>query len=216
MARSTSTHDDPSRPDAELLGDEGDRERGEVVVAEQENASPVERPCLVQREHAPDLRLDVAVHLIELDPRCGRAVRERGEPFCATGAREEGTTISRCAQAGQAASAAISPPGDGEQLAAVGRQLNRARPVDDAALPELVADRADDRDGQLGDAADLPDRNGLEPGSGAHDVANACIALGQADARGNLVDDPGRLRHRRPRARIETLVRVAPSRSLTT
>ena len=52
---------DPGRAHAGVFGDDGESERGEVVVAEQENASPVERACLVQREHAPDLRLDVAI-----------------------------------------------------------------------------------------------------------------------------------------------------------
>ena len=75
-------HNDPGGADAETLGDEGDRERNEVVVAEQENASAVERARFVHREHAPDLRLDVAVHLIELDSCSGRTSRERRKPPC--------------------------------------------------------------------------------------------------------------------------------------
>ena len=155
------------------------------------------------------------MHLIELDSRRRRSIGERREPLSSRseGCRDDDLPLRAgwTSRFGRGVAARQA-----EELPAVRRQLNRARPVDDATLAELVADRADDRDGKLSDAADLSDCNGLESSGGAYDVANACVALGQADARGNLVDDPGRFRHRRPRARIETLVRVAPRRSLTT
>jgi hypothetical protein len=175
----------------------------------------VQRARLVQREHAPNLRLDVAVHLVEFDPGHGCAVRERREPPRNRSERRGDDDLplgaGQTGRFGREVAASC-----GEQLAAVRGQLNRACAVDNAARTELVADRADDRDGELGDAADLPDRDWLELRSGTNDVADACVTLGQADGRGDLVDDPARLRHRRPRATIEMLVRVAPSRSLTT
>jgi hypothetical protein len=87
--RGIDVHDrDPAhgRARAQLLHDERDRKRGQVVVAEQENASVLERTRLVEGEDAADLRLDGAMGLVDVEPRrrggvrvCRELVRERLE-----------------------------------------------------------------------------------------------------------------------------------------
>ena len=61
--------------------------------------------------------------------------------------------------------------------------------IDHAVLPQLVADRGHKRNRELGRAADLANRDRLEPGHGADDVHDSRRPLGEADDRGNLVDD---------------------------
>ena len=52
-----------------VADEQPERQRGQVVVAEQEHAAADEGTGLVNREETPELRVDRAVALVELEPR---------------------------------------------------------------------------------------------------------------------------------------------------
>ena len=72
-ARIDLDHREPGDPgaDAVPLGEQAEGDRGEVVVAEEEDLLAVERAGFVEREDAAHLRLDGAVRLVERDIRAG-------------------------------------------------------------------------------------------------------------------------------------------------
>ena len=178
--RAVVTHEQPKR------------KRGQVVVAEQEHAAADERTCLVDREEAPELRVDRAVALVELEPR-GRPGPDCPRELAHERRERRRDDDSAPTAAGARRGSSDSEAAGGEELAAGGRQPRRSLLRHDRALAELAADGGDDRHRQLGRPADAARRDRLEPGQRGQDRAHAPLALGQPDGGRHLADDALRL-----------------------
>ena len=176
------------RTRAVVAHEQPERERGQVVVAEQEHAAADEGAGLVDRQEAPELRLDRAVALVELEPGGRPAAdgarelaHERREP-----GRDDDPPPAAPRACGRAADAQAAA---GEERAPGRRQLRRPLLRHERALAQLAADGGHDRHRQLGRAADPARRDGLEPGERGQDGTDAALALGEPDGGGHLADD---------------------------
>ena len=163
------------------------RERGQIIVSEQQHAAADECTGLVDREHAPKLRVHRAVALIQLES-CGRAaaydlrelVHERRELVRHDDTAPAAAWARRTAEL----QAAVC-----EELAPGRRQLPRPLVRDDRALAELTTDGGDDRDRQLGGPADPPGGDRLESRKRRQHGPDALLPLGETDGSRNLPDD---------------------------
>jgi len=171
---------------AERRGEGRDGHRDQVIVAEHQNPAAGQRPGLVHPEHPPDLRADRAVRLVQLrlgpGSPGGRTLKNGGELRQRVGYREPAAAAARARRA------QLRVPRR-EQLPALRGEPHGPGPVDHPALTQLVADRRDDGNRQLGRAADVPHGHRLAAGDGAQDIADPGPALGQPHGRGNLSDD---------------------------
>ena len=173
---------------AVVAHEQPERERGQVVVAEQEHAAADEGAGLVDRQEPPELRVDRAVALVELEPG-GRPAPDGARELAHERREPGGTTTPRPPHPGHAAVRPMRRPPPAKSarpagVSCVGRSSATMRP-----LAELAADGGHDRHRQLGRPADPARRDGLEPGERGQDGADAALALGEPDGGGHLADD---------------------------
>ena len=164
----------------------GDGQRHQVVVAQEQDPLPGQRTRLV---HRAARRRDLGVRPCSASGRARAWPRARPAPP---------RSAQRSAQRSAPGLATPRPP----QLRAPGRsaragrrrrprapargQPHRPGPVNHAALAQLVADRGDDRHGQLGQLADGADGDRLGAADGQDHVPDPGRALGQPGRGGDL------------------------------
>jgi hypothetical protein len=154
------------------------------------------------------------MRLIELQPRPGRGLGENGDlshdavQRARYGVAQTGTRRTSRLEGNPTADAA-------EELTPVIGEADRRLAFDDPACAQLVADRAHDRDRQLGRATQRSHRDRLAPRDGAQHIPDSCLSLGKTDSCGDIGDDPILLGHRIARSMHLTSARCARSPSRT-
>ena len=176
------------------------RQRRQVVVAENEDATPDESVRLVQCEHATELRLDGAVALVEIEARRRCRPRRPGDvpDDRSESAGDDDLTpaAARARGAGRQAERARR-----EEPASARGQLGGTAFRDDRPLAELAADGGDDRNGKLRGAAQASDRDRLESRQCGEHRSHAALALGQTDCVRDLAHDAEPISQRRAAGR---------------